>query len=64
MKKIQGGNMGNFLDGLSKEEQKKYKRLSEEFKQMENMDAMKKYIPQLIILEERGKLNLMKKRKE
>ncbi|WP_067728809.1 hypothetical protein [Oceanobacillus damuensis] len=56
--------MEEFLEGLSKEDQIKYKRLSKELKGTDNIDKMKKYIPQLIILEERGKIEMEKKRKE
>jgi len=54
--------MQKFYKGLSKEDQKKYKRLYEEFSELEDIDEMKKYIPHLILLRERGKLELSKRR--
>ncbi|WP_067725110.1 hypothetical protein [Oceanobacillus damuensis] len=55
--------MEEFFEGLSKEDQIRYKRLSKELKETDNIDKMKKYIPKLIILEERGKIAVEKKRK-
>lgn len=54
--------MEEFFDGLSKEDQKKYKKLSREFSELEDIDKMKKYIPRLILLREKGRLKLSKGR--
>lgn len=56
--------MEEFLKCLSIDEQREYRRLYKEFKRTENVDEMKKYIPHLIILKERGNLNLMKNKRE
>ena len=53
--------MDNFLEGLSVEDQKRYCKLYEKFKGTEIIDEKKKYIPHLILLQEKGKLELLKK---
>jgi len=54
--------MEEFFDGLSKEDQKKYRKLYKEFSELEDIDKMKKYIPHLALLRIKGKLELSKRR--
>jgi len=55
--------MEEFFGGLSKKDQKKYQKLSKEFSELGDIDKMKKYIPCLILLREKGWLELSKKEK-
>lgn len=54
--------MTNFLKGLSYIEQQKYKMLSEQFQEIESIDQKKKFIPHLILLREKGKHEMNKRR--
>lgn len=52
--------MPDFFAGLTKEEQQRYKELSEKFRNTEDMDEKKKYIPYLNLLAEKGRQQIQK----
>ncbi|WP_158633900.1 hypothetical protein [Radiobacillus deserti] len=55
--------MGDFFDGLTDAEQTRYKKLSMQFNATTDIDEKKKYIPLLVLLEEKGRIELEKKKK-
>ncbi|WP_179107218.1 hypothetical protein [Sediminibacillus massiliensis] len=56
--------MQKFLEGLSEEDKRKYKHLESKFRETEDLDEKKKCIPYLVILQEKGELELSKKRQQ
>ncbi|UFT99623.1 hypothetical protein KO561_01205 [Radiobacillus kanasensis] len=55
--------MEEFFAGLTPDEQVRYKKLAMQFNSATDIDEKKKYIPHLVLLEEKGKLEMEKKKK-